>query len=1235
METIATQVVVRSHSGILLFIRYLLLRRFFHKAALLLVLALACSSPGTSRADLVTGNQFVWAKVDAGTGLISISEFPGVQFGEPLSYPEHSYLNVMINGRYFTNNSYPPDTGNVFALRNPVLSMSGDTIICIWPKVYGVNVIQKVYPVLFSFAGQIVMSFSFQNPKGGVAATVQAQFLLDTDPGAADKAKILTPYQYNLNWTQYPLSGKMPWWFANFQHDLPGKNYNVGVSGQGMIDDGPIGSPLGLIVPDAVVVGDWYALSNDAWWNGPLRFGPYTDSGVLFEWMQQSVPPGQTVEVGRTSYGTGLFFQCVGNLVALSMYPDPLKLDASKTHYIPNPFHVYTFLVNPDSLAPASGVTLALHSGPYLTIDSPLTRTNPSHTIDTQSLATFLPADGVAELDWILDAALYKTCLGDTTTHFSLTAHSIVPGPPYFADTCLPQVTLPSIAVDLDPPVVWIVDTSALFHDSLAVTDSRCTDYGLQSITFVYTGPDQSKFAVKYAPSFQPCDKKDTVVVSVAQLDSTVGGCFDFTFTDCAGNKSYATMCFKGHKYVPPDTVPPIFTLLKLIDTTNASHCSAQGDSLRVEDDSLYDRGLFSVTITPKTTPVNMVLHASYISPGQPQATFTVSVIDSMQNGWISVRGLDLWGNYRDTVLTYCTTPDTHPPVVSIKRLDEYDWLVRAQEPNPWDRGIDSIVFPSFTNVRFSIANIITNPTFPPGTFDTNLTVSVIDTSKLGGFCVYATDNAGNASRTLCSTDTTVADRWPPTIQLIPSTNSNLNNPASMDVYVGDVHYYGDDTAHDLIGWDLGVQRVWFTNVRGITVPTGFPLDTDCVPSIPSFRLFVTDTLSTDTIPACITINALDCAGNTHDTTWCYSYYPDINPPTLLGLDTSYTTILLHATDSLSHDRGIDTIYLDPAENFDPLHVSGMGVRTWDGAVHVTTPGQSAFGVLRIEDVWGSLSPTLSVQQAHSASVEVHSWVQNYSLYKGIIFYPSDFPTSRIVSVPLRFVLSDTFSLARKNITQYSFSFDLNGDPQITFAGTDTTKTASSGWTVTSANSGTLWTVNGEGKALSDSGKPLINLLFQDAIDLSTRKATVEFIGTPFGIIQYNGGSGDTIVGRNATAISPAPYGVLTGATIVVAGTCAPNTVVDTIPHVPSIDPPHPNPASAAVKLDYTVGTEGLVSLVVYDEMGREVSRLVTQNQKPGYYSVVFDAAQNQSGTYFVRLESGGTVVTRRLVLQR
>jgi hypothetical protein len=261
--------------------------------------------------------------------------------------------------------------------------------------------------------------------------------------------------------------------------------------------------------------------------------------------------------------------------------------------------------------------------------------------------------------------------------------------------------------------------------------------------------------------------------------------------------------------------------------------------------------------------------------------------------------------------------------------------------------------------------------------------------------------------------------------------------------------------------------------------------------------------------------------------------------------------------------------------------------------------------------------------------------VQNYSLYKGIIFYPSDFPTSRIVSVPLRFVLSDTFSLARKNITQYSFSFDLNGDPQITFAGTDTTKTASSGWTVTSANSGTLWTVNGEGKALSDSGKPLINLLFQDAIDLSTRKATVEFIGTPFGIIQYNGGSGDTIVGRNATAISPAPYGVLTGATIVVAGTCAPNTVVDTIPHVPSIDPPHPNPASAAVKLDYTVGTEGLVSLVVYDEMGREVSRLVTQNQKPGYYSVVFDAAQNQSGTYFVRLESGGTVVTRRLVLQR
>jgi len=60
---------------------------------------------------------------------------------------------------------------------------------------------------------------------------------------------------------------------------------------------------------------------------------------------------------------------------------------------------------------------------------------------------------------------------------------------------------------------------------------------------------------------------------------------------------------------------------------------------------------------------------------------------------------------------------------------------------------------------------------------------------------------------------------------------------------------------------------------------------------------------------------------------------------------------------------------------------------------------------------------------------------------------------------------------------------------------------------------------------------------------------------------------------------------------------------------------------------------EKKVILVVYDILGRQVKTLINENQKPGNYSVEFDASKLTSGVYFYRLKTGDFIKTRKMLL--
>jgi hypothetical protein len=78
----------------------------------------------------------------------------------------------------------------------------------------------------------------------------------------------------------------------------------------------------------------------------------------------------------------------------------------------------------------------------------------------------------------------------------------------------------------------------------------------------------------------------------------------------------------------------------------------------------------------------------------------------------------------------------------------------------------------------------------------------------------------------------------------------------------------------------------------------------------------------------------------------------------------------------------------------------------------------------------------------------------------------------------------------------------------------------------------------------------------------------------------------------------------------------------------------YPNPFNPTTTIEFTLQLDGHVMLKLYDVTGREVATLLDEDRKAGYYqSVMVDAARFGSGMYVYRLEAGGKVLSRKMLL--
>jgi hypothetical protein len=79
----------------------------------------------------------------------------------------------------------------------------------------------------------------------------------------------------------------------------------------------------------------------------------------------------------------------------------------------------------------------------------------------------------------------------------------------------------------------------------------------------------------------------------------------------------------------------------------------------------------------------------------------------------------------------------------------------------------------------------------------------------------------------------------------------------------------------------------------------------------------------------------------------------------------------------------------------------------------------------------------------------------------------------------------------------------------------------------------------------------------------------------------------------------------------------------------------YPNPFNPSTTIQYSLPTEGLVTLEVFDMLGKRVSTLVNQEQSSGPHQAQWNAQSISSGIYFYRLTYNTTIITKKMLFIR
>ena len=77
----------------------------------------------------------------------------------------------------------------------------------------------------------------------------------------------------------------------------------------------------------------------------------------------------------------------------------------------------------------------------------------------------------------------------------------------------------------------------------------------------------------------------------------------------------------------------------------------------------------------------------------------------------------------------------------------------------------------------------------------------------------------------------------------------------------------------------------------------------------------------------------------------------------------------------------------------------------------------------------------------------------------------------------------------------------------------------------------------------------------------------------------------------------------------------------------------YPNPFNPSTEIVFALPKAGFTTVKVFDMLGKEVATLVEENLGVGTFKTMLDGSRLSSGTYVYSLTSGGTRISKKMML--
>ena len=87
------------------------------------------------------------------------------------------------------------------------------------------------------------------------------------------------------------------------------------------------------------------------------------------------------------------------------------------------------------------------------------------------------------------------------------------------------------------------------------------------------------------------------------------------------------------------------------------------------------------------------------------------------------------------------------------------------------------------------------------------------------------------------------------------------------------------------------------------------------------------------------------------------------------------------------------------------------------------------------------------------------------------------------------------------------------------------------------------------------------------------------------------------------------------------------------LPNRPKIHELFPNPFNPSLNISFSIPSESVVNVLVYNMIGEQVAALMTnQYARPGYHSLKWEPVNQPSGMYFIKIQTPGVIDTRKVL---